>query len=613
MSGTTFATSFSGIGAPEVAWAPLGWTPLWVSEIEPFPAAVLAQRVGVPNLGDARGIAAKLAAGDVEAPDVFIGGSPCQAFSVAGLRQSLNDDCGNLTITFVEIVDAIDDARRVAGRRPSIVCWENVPGVLNVKDNAFGCFLAALVGDDEPLVPDGGKWSDAGLVVGPSRRAAWRVIDAQGFVPQRRRRVFVVATALDGFDPSAVLHEDEADFEFGVAEGWSGWALLPLSARMQRDPAAGGEAREGTAPTLAARTRGGGGLGTDAELDGALIPAARPLDTHLGSEVISGLDASYGKGAGARGPAERPVVLAYGGNNTSGPIDVATARSAHGGPHGRLDFETETFIACATGSVTHTLKADGFDASEDGTGRGQPIINAAWPQDVADPITAHEQRTYTHEGSTFRTRNVVPGQPVYSFKPGQSEAAGGPFITQDYAPTLQAISNGSTAVPAVAFSVEMRGRLEGNVPEGFHPTVNIRASSGGSTNSMVCAPVAFDTYNQDITGQVTHALRDGHSEGTPAVVAPTITSTNDPSRSPQSSEITAQVAAVSSAVSAVRRLTPTECARLQGFPDDWCDIVFRGKPAADGPKYKAFGNSMAVPVITWIGERIAAELGRVDV
>lgn len=365
MSGTTFATSFSGIGAPEVAWSALGWTPLWVSEIEPFPAAVLAQRVGVPNLGDAREVAEKIRSGAVGAPDIFIGGSPCQAFSVAGLRQSLADDRGNLTITFCGICDAIDDVRRVAGRDPSIVVWENVPGVLNVKDNAFGCFLAGMVGEDEPLVPDRGKWSDAGLVVGPRRRAAWRVIDAQGFVPQRRRRVFVVASALDGFDPSAVLHEDEAELEFTVAEGWSGWALLPQCARSERDPASRREQEEGSA---AAVQGGAGDIG------------------------VVGL-------------------TAFGGNNTSGSIEVATARSAHSGPHGRLDFETETFI-------------------------------------------------------------VVPG---------------------------------------------------------------------------------------------------------------------------------------------VRRLTPTECARLQGFPDDWCDIVFRGKPAADGPKYKAFGNAMCVDVVRWIGERIAAEMERADV
>ena len=132
----------------------------------------------------------------------------CQAFSVAGLRKSLDDARGNLSLTFCDIANEIDSARSVRGLLPSIVFWENVPGVLNTADNAFGCFLAGLAGEDEPLVAPGGKWSNAGYVLGPKRAVAWRVLDAQYFgIPQRRRRVFVVASARNGFDPAAVLFE----------------------------------------------------------------------------------------------------------------------------------------------------------------------------------------------------------------------------------------------------------------------------------------------------------------------------------------------------------------------------------------------------------------------
>ena len=93
-------------------------------------------------------------------------------------------------------------------------------------------------------------------------------------------------------------------------------------------------------------------------------------------------------------------------------------------------------------------------------------------------------------------------------------------------------------------------------------------------------------------------------QGYPAVLAPTLTATNDPSRSPQSSEITEQVAAVTATTMQVRRLTPVECERLQGFSDGYTDIKLRGKDTPDGPRYKALGNSMAVPVMRWIGERI---------
>ncbi|HEG1930552.1 TPA: DNA cytosine methyltransferase, partial [Enterobacter kobei] len=107
-----------------------------------------------------------------------------------------------------ELANAIDAKRRERGEPESIIVWENVPGVLSSKDNAFGCFLAGLAGESCELQPAGGKWTHAGCVSGPKRVIAWRVLDAQFFgVAQRRRRVFVVASARKGFDPAAVLFE----------------------------------------------------------------------------------------------------------------------------------------------------------------------------------------------------------------------------------------------------------------------------------------------------------------------------------------------------------------------------------------------------------------------
>jgi DNA (cytosine-5)-methyltransferase 1 len=197
----------SGIEAASVAWESLGWSAAWFAEIDAFPSAVLEHHwPHVPNLGDMAQIAEWISNGWVEAPDILVGGTPCQAFSVAGARQSLDDERGKLSLEYIKLANAIDSVR--GEDNEAIIVWENVPGVLNTKDNAFGCFLGALAGEECPLDPSGGKWTNAGCVFGPQRAIAWRVLDAQYFgVAQRRRRVFVVASARKGFDPSQVLFE----------------------------------------------------------------------------------------------------------------------------------------------------------------------------------------------------------------------------------------------------------------------------------------------------------------------------------------------------------------------------------------------------------------------
>ena len=395
-AGLVYGSVCSGIEAATVAWAPLGWRPAFVAEIEPFPCAVLAHHYpATPNLGDMTAIDGAAWRGRI---DVLVGGTPCQAFSVAGYRRSLDDARGNLTLRFVDLADAID---------PAFVLWENVPGVLSTRDNAFGCLLGGLAGEDGPLVAPGGRWTDAGVVSGPARTVAWRVLDAQYFgLAQRRRRVFVVAGARGRGDPTQVLFERQC---------------------MRRDSPPGREAEQGVAGTLAGGARRRGGFSFD------------------------------------------DLPLAFGGNNTSGPIDIATAVNACASASGRMDFETETF-------VTHALRGEGFDASEDGSGRGTPLVPVA-----------------------------------FDCKAGGDIAAG------VIAPTLRAMN-------AVG-----------------------RDNAGGQ-------------------------LAVHHHLG-------------------------------------VRRLTPRECERLQGFPDDYTRIPWRGRPAdrcPDGPRYRALGNSFAVPVVRWIGCRIQA-------
>ncbi len=202
-----YASVCDGIGAAHVAWKPLGWECAWTSEIEPFPSAVVDHHFGLPNLGDMTKITEEMlnARGTVE---LLVGGTPCQSFSVAGLRGGLADPRGNLALRFVQLASVL---------KPEWIVWENVPGVLSSgKGRDFGTFLGAL----EQL---GYGW-------------AYRTLDAQWFgVAQRRRRVFVVCHARDWRRAAAVLFERESVFGNPPTRGEAGQkaagAVVARSAR----------------------------------------------------------------------------------------------------------------------------------------------------------------------------------------------------------------------------------------------------------------------------------------------------------------------------------------------------------------------------------------------
>ncbi|MGX5862667.1 phage N-6-adenine-methyltransferase [Enterobacter cloacae] len=424
----------SGIEAASKAWEPLGWKPAWFSEIEPFPSAVLAHHwPEVTNLGDMTKIADAVCAGEVEAPDVLVGGTPCQAFSIAGLREGLSDDRGQLTLSYVELANAIDAKRRERGEPESIIVWENVPGVLSSKDNAFGCFLAGLAGESSELQPAGGKWTHAGCVSGPERVIAWRVLDAQFFgVAQRRRRVFVVASARRGFDPAAVLFELDS---------------------VRRDSAPRRESQPEIARNAGERTKVGSHWDNP----------ANPHPTLSQSNNIGGIGASNQELFSQRG---------------SG------------------------LVSDSYSDVSRTILAKENDS------------------------TAEDLETYVVHGTQDPDTNI------------------------NLAHTLGR-NNGQEK--AVAYGIP--GNWIGRAPE----------NGGNATEPM-----------HDVSPCLTVADRHG----------------------------------VAMSMS-VRRLTPIECERLQGFPDNHTLINWRGRDAdecPDGPRYKAIGNSMAVPVMRWIGERIAAAL-----
>lgn len=207
MSNITVGSLCSGIEAASVAWANLPYKFSWFSEISAFQSELLKSKYPeTPNLGDMRSIAEKLRSGSISAPDLICGGTPCQAFSLAGLKKGLDDSRGNLTLSYVEIINANDEVRLSARKPRTIALWENVEGVLRDKTNAFGCLLGSLSGLDQEIKLNG-KWPQSGILEGPTRNIAWRILDAKHFgVPQQRRRLYLVAGGKD-FDPVSALFE----------------------------------------------------------------------------------------------------------------------------------------------------------------------------------------------------------------------------------------------------------------------------------------------------------------------------------------------------------------------------------------------------------------------
>ena len=434
-----FGSVCSGIEAASVAWNSLGWDAEWFAEIEPFPSAVLAHHYpDVPNLGDMTLLPEKILNGEIEAPDILCGGTPCQAFSVAGNRQSLDDARGNLTLTFCEIADAIDSRRD----KPAIIFWENVPGVLNTKDNAFGCFLARLAGEDSELKPSGKRWTNAGVVFGHKRTVAWRILDAQYFgLAQRRKRVFVVASAREGFDPAEIL------FEF---EG------------LRRD----------------------------------IAPS--------------------------RGE----------GKTTSNSI-------------------------------------------ERGTDSGKPVFPTIMAN-CGDKQWLGNQEALSGDYHVFEPRS----------------ADGVPRIHDDLCPTLNTMGGGQRE-PCVAYGISENiiGRHDGNGGNGI-----------GSQEDLQYTLNATGVHGVAYGFEPSIAKHEGEPNRFVEEMTPTMRSETAAMAGPTQSgpKVIQQMA--------VRRLTPRECERLQGFPDDYTKIPYRNKSAdncPNGPRYKALGNSWAVPVVRWIGERIA--------
>jgi DNA (cytosine-5)-methyltransferase 1 len=507
----------SGVEAATVAWHHMGWNPVGFGEIEKFPSQVLAHHYpNVTNFGDMTKYKEWKIDGTI---GLLVGGTPCQSFSVAGLRKGLEDPRGNLALTYVGILDHF---------RPKWFVWENVPGVLSSGGGRdFGSFLGAV--------------AQCGYGF------AYRVLDAQYFgVPQRRRRVFVVGCLGDWESAAKVLFEP---------------SCLQRNTKTSRKK---GETT--TSFTASSFGNYSEGVGTIRANGGDLGGGSETLYVPDVANCLQTTCDDYSRADGFN-------MIAYEWHNQDSrikPIDVAATLSCNaGGKEGHLiqtvyeNHPSDSRVK-PMGNVCQTV------TSSWGTGGG----NIPFVQNM--PIALAENTIGRQPQNGGNGDGFTEGGPMYTLNAtgvhgvaqsiGFTQCDAARDAGQDISPTLRSGGNGGYPAHAVAFGWQ-NSQSQSMSVDAITPTLD--------KSKTPAIAIGFDAFNNSVTGNVSKTLDTGSDYH--------------------------HVPNIYNQSMAVRRLTPVECERLQGFPDNYTNIK---ENCPDGPRYKAMGNSMAVPVMRWIGERI---------
>ena len=534
----TLGSLFDGSGGFPLGGVLAGITPLWASEIEPFPVRVTTVRF--PNMKH-YGDISTLKGSELKPVNIITFGSPCQDMSVAGKREGLG---GNRSSLFYEAIRIIKEMREATnGKYPRYIVWENVPGAFSSnRGEDFKAVLTEIckVKEEQVSVPKPSKWENAGRIMGDSFSVAWRLLDAQYWgVPQRRQRIYLVAD-FDGWSAGKILFESEGLSGYS-AQGFQSWQ------------------------NTACRTAEG--FGEAGKADSLMFENHSQDSRYTGPlEVSQTILSTFGTG-GNNQPfvVQTPKTLKIrcgcegGGKGALIQDDLSATLSTN---NDQTLFQPRAFGVCSKNS--NSMKSDnpnsGFYEADtarclDANG-GNPTCN----QGGIAVIEGNGSRP-SHRGDGYKESDVMytlnaTEQHAVAFADvhatlSANDGPKGPSSQMMKNPEENFVGEPSYGIGRPAMSQGFQARLSFQVEEEVEPTLVAAGASG----------VAHPKYSSSKASFFTEA----NEECANTLVA---TDYKDPPIVNDESEMDY----------IVRRLTPTECARLQGFPDWWCDGLETPEP-----------------------------------
>lgn len=530
----TLGSLFDGSGGFPLGGLISGITPLWASEIEPFPIRVTTKRL--PQMKHYGDVSAQNGA-NLPPVDIITFGSPCQDMSVAGKRSGLDGERSSL---FYQAVRIVKEMRcKTNGKYPRFVVWENVQGAFSSnKGEDFRAVLSSLckIKREDYAVPElpNGKWDNAGCIMAEDFSLAWRLFDAQYWgVPQRRKRIYLVAD-LDGGSAGKILFESEGVSGY-TSQGFRSWQ------------GTAGSAEESVgASSLCLNDQGGQRMDVTEDFTATLRAASN----------------------------HPPLVFENHSQDTryKGPLDVAqTVSSTYGMGGNNQPFVLET---------PKTLK---IRSGCEGVGKGALIQeNKSATLSCNNDQTVFVPKCYgicSKDSNSMKSDNPHSG--FYEAETSRClDANGGnPSCNQ-----------GGMAVVAVQGS--MIGRAEKNGPQGSGIGEDVSFTlNTADRHAVAFSQEAYDKYVENDTGSSLRASGGMYGGGSETLVY----STSKNSYHTEAEENLANTLVATDYKDPptvaeepqyiIRRLTPTECARLQGFPDWWCDDLGTENPTEDDIAY----------------------------